>query len=386
MNHAPTSFITAAEAACSIGNTLADCENSILCGQSGLRPLSELLPVNGLESLLAGWIADRTLLLGRRYGVATNAALQVARRAVAQANWTPEELSEAWIFAATSRGNAAESFGHTGFRRPAKRFAASNTLPSEIPAAISIELGIHGPWQLLSNACAAGLDALGMAHLAVASGAAPRALVVAVELPLIPELLLTFRHSGLLARDELNDPYHPKTNGLHPAEAVAAITLEAQPSTHNPLAEVLGYWASSDAYHALSVPEDGRGIRRCLDLAMKRFPKMKLGGICPHATGTAEQGRAEQRVLGEFLQDAQETLPLALLKPFTGHSLGASGLLETAILAKFLQRHSLPPNLPSLTGNSLSTKPMPVTRDQVVLNMASGMGGHNALVALRSAG
>lgn len=113
---------------------------------------------------------------------------------------------------------------------------------------------------------------------------------------------------------------------------------------------------------------------------------MKLGGICPHATGTAEQGRAEQRVLGEFLQDAQESVPLALLKPFTGHSLGASGLLETAILAKFLQQNSFPPNLSSLTGNSLSTKPTPVTRDQVVLNMASGMGGHNALVALRSAG
>ena len=342
------------------------------------------MAVEGLESLLAGWIADRSLLLGRRYGVATNAALRIAKRAVDQAKWTPEQLSEAWIFAGTSRGNAAESFGHAAFRRPTKRFAASNTLPSEIPAAISIELGIHGPWQLLSNACAAGLDALGMAHLAVASGAAPRALVVAVELPLIPELLQTFHQSGLLACDDLNDPYHPKTNGLLPAEAVAAITLEAHASHTAPLAEVLGYWASSDAYHALSVPEDGRGIRRCLDLAMRQFPEMTLGGICPHATGTAEQGRAEQRVLGEFLNGTQSTVPLSLLKPFTGHSLGASGLLETAILAKFLQRNSFPPNLPSLTGNFLSTTPTPVTRNQVVLKMASGMGGHNALVALRS--
>lgn len=375
LNHAAlklSTSITAAEAACALGSSLGECAEALRERRCGLRPLRELLGVPGLENLLAGWIPDRSLLLGRRYGVATNAALQVARRVVAQAGWTAEELREAWIFAGTSRGNAAESFGHADFRRPVARFAASNTLPSEIPSALSIELGIHGPWQLLSNACAAGLDALGMAHLAVASGAAPRALVVAVELPLVPELLRAFQQSGLLSQNNLNAPYHPETNGLQPAEAVAALTLEAP--SRPALAALRGYWAGSDAYHALAVPADGRGLRACWEKALRDLPDLPWGGICPHATGTAEQGRAEQRVLKDFLQGARASTPLALLKPFTGHSLGASGLLEVALLTEFLRRGEFPAD-----GGVT-----PVTHEQLIFKMASGMGGHNALVALQT--
>lgn len=367
-----STHITAAEAACALGSTLAACKDAVTQRRHGLRPLRELVSVPGLEELLAGWIPDRSLLLGRRYGVATNAALHVARRAVAQAGWSAEELSDAWIFAGTSRGNAAESFGHTSFRRPVPRFSASNSLPSEIPSALSIELNIRGPWQLLSNACAAGLDALGMAHLAVVSGAAPRALVVAVELPLIPELLTSFQQSGLLSRNNLNAPYHSETNGLQPAEAVAALTLE--PPGRPAKAALLGYWASSDAYHALAVPADGRGLRAAWKQALSELPDLPWGGICPHATGTAEQGRAEQRVLQDFLTGAHAQTPLALLKPFTGHSLGASGLLEIAILSEFLQQGEFP-------GATGLTR---VARDQLIFKMASGMGGHNAIVALQA--
>jgi 3-oxoacyl-[acyl-carrier-protein] synthase II len=371
-----TSYISTAEAVCALGSTLADCADAVRRGDCGLRPLGELVSVPGLETLPSGWIQDRALLKGRRYGVATN---------VAQTNWTPDEIASAWIFAGTSRGNAMEVYGHTAWRRPVGRFAASNTLPSEIPAAISIELGIQGPWQLLSNACAAGLDALGMAHLALASGACQRALVVAVELPLVPELLRTFQQSGLLSKNRLNDPYHPATSGLLPAEAAAAVTLEAKPRVSS-LAKLCGYWASSDAYHPLAVPADGRGLRACLDQARAQFPDMSLGGICPHATGTAEQGRAEQAVLQDWLQTDFGVVPLSLLKPFTGHSLGASGLLEVALMTSFLKQGKFPPNLAGLSGAGVETTSPQIGPDQFVLKMASGMGGHNALVALQRLG
>lgn len=375
-----TSHLTAIDAACCLGNSLAECKSALRSGATGLKPLSQLQVIPGLENLLAGWIPDRALLGGRRYGVASNAALHVARNAVAQAGWDSEQCSEAWIFAGTSRGNVAEAFGHTTFRRPAPKFSASNSLPSEIPAAISIELGMFGPWQLLSNACCAGLDALGLAHMAITSGATTRALVVAVELPLVPELLRSFQATGLLARDPRNDPYHPQTNGLLPAEAAVAITLEANPGQPDgPGTEMLGYWASSDAYHPLSVPADGRGIRACLDKALTKFHPTTIGGVCPHATGTDEQGRVEQHVLSERLDSS----PRILLKPFTGHALGASGLLEIALLADFLKHGQFPQNLPHLTGANLPTSVTSINDQQILLKMASGMGGHNAVVALR---
>lgn len=378
---APT-YLTAAEATCALGADLAACAEALRAGRGGLRPLGELLSVPGLETLPCGWIQDRALLRGRRYGVATNAALAVARRVLAQTDWTAEERAQAWIFAGTSRGNAAEIYGHTQWRRPSARFAASNTLASEIPAALSIELGIHGPWQLLSNACAAGLAALSLAHHALATGQAQRALVVAVELPLVPELLRTFAQSGLLSKNHVNDPYHPQTSGLLPAEAVAAVTLETQPRLPA-LAAISGAWTSSDAYHHLAVPADGHGLRACLDQFRAQFPNLEIGGLIPHATGTAEQGRAEQRLLQTWLGSAYGHVPISLLKPFTGHSLGASGLLEVALLSAFLKTGHFPPNLPGLTGAGLAPPAAPLRPTQCVLKMASGMGGHNTLVALQ---
>ena len=76
--------------------------------------------------------------------------------------------------------------------------------------------------------------------------------------------------------------------------------------------------------------------------------------------------------------------PITLLKPFTGHSLGASGLLEIALLAAFLEGNQFPPNLAGLTGANLSTASTSIAPGELILKMASGMGGHNALVALRS--
>ena len=79
-------------------------------------------------------------------------------------------------------------------------------------------------------------------------------------------------------------------------------------------------------------------------------------------------------MLQDFLIGSQEQTPLALLKPFTGHSLGASGLLEIAILSEFLQQGEFP-------GATAIDR---VARDQLIFKMASGMGGHNAIVALQA--
>jgi len=74
---------------------------------------------------------------------------------------------------------------------------------------------------------------------------------------------------------------------------------------------------------------------------------------------------------------------LHLLKPFTGHTIGASGLLESVILASFLKRGKLPPNLAGRT-----TPPGFQLPEQVleasgpIYKLSHGMGGHNALLVL----
>lgn len=305
------------------------------------------------------------------------AALHVAREAVAAANWSSDDLRGAAVVLGTSRGNAAGWLGPWPERRPFKLMAASNTIHSEPAAAITIELGIQGPYQVLASGCSAGLDAIGIAALLVQSGVVPRALAVAVDLPLVPCLLDSYASSGLLSKATACDPYHPSSQGFIPAEGAAAMTLEAYKPGHPTL---LGYSANSDASDPLGMPKDGGMSVELMKQAIARHGLPTA--VCPHATGTAVHATAEPAALERAF--CENPLPsLHLLKPFTGHTIGASGLIETAILTAFLNQGHLPPNPAGLTAPGAFRLPDRVLdASGLIFKLSHSMGGHNALLVL----
>ena len=379
-------FITAVDTVCGLGLKVEECLLALHERRGGLLPLSG----TGLEefsALSAGLISSREPVRGRRYGAASNAAVTVAREAVRRAGWKAEMIRESWLFAASSRGNAGEMLGGNAWRRPLRKFSASNTMHSEIAAAVSIELGIRGPWQMCSNGCSSGLDALGMAWMAVGSGLAPRAVVVAVDLPLVPQLLRDFRDTGLLSSNGVNDPFALEgsavTTGFLPGEAAVAVVIEREGRAAK-LCRMEHYSANSDAYDALMIPEDGGGISDCVRAAIQWGDVSNVIALCPHATGTVNHARVEPSALLRALDGRR--VPLLPLKPYTGHALGASGLLDVALLAACMQEGRLPSVLPGLTspacGLPLNESPLAVKSGDRVIKLASGMGGHNAAVSL----
>jgi 3-oxoacyl-[acyl-carrier-protein] synthase II len=316
-------------------------------------------------------------------------AVHVAKRAVESAGWSAEALEEAWIFAASSRGNAGELLGANAWRRPMRRLRASNSIHSEIAAAVSIELGVRGPWQLLSNGCSSGLDALGLAAMAVGSGQAPRALVLASELPLVPELLRDFADAGLLATDGLNDPFSSATTGFLPGEAGVALTLEQTPKSEPAhwFCSVEGYAANSDAYDSLATPEDGCALARLLRSVCGATGLQVPARICTHTTGTRVHAVSELNGIRGVFPEGDVVPALLPLKPLTGHTLGASGLLDVALLAGALREGQVPGCARHLTapdGLMLASEAWKPSVGERILKIASGMGGHNAAVLLKS--
>jgi len=384
----PPVHITGLAAASALGDTPAAHLSAMNAGHSALRPLAlfpdPALATGPFRNLPAGWITDRkTWFRGRRYGAASNAAVHAARLAIADAGWTPAETATAWIFGGSSRANVGELLGAWPERRPIPKFRASNSMHSEVAAAVSIELGIRGPWQMLANGCSASLDALGLAWMALRSGTTRRALVVGVELPLCPALLQGFADTGLLSQPPyLNAPFHPQTTGFFPGEAVTALTLEAGPDLTGP--EIIWYGANSDAYDSIALPPDGNALTQLLTQAQKAVSDPVVA-ICPHANGTPSNRLAESAAL--LAAFPSSPLSVHQFKPFTGHSLGASGAFETTLLAAAMRQGHLPPNLP----NSLPPAPLlqapshptPIHPGSIVLKIAIGMGGHNAVLALR---
>jgi len=304
------------------------------------------------------------------------AALHVAGEAIADAGWTADDLRDAALVVGTSRGNAAGWLGPWPGRRPFKLMAASNTIHSEPASAISIEFQITGPNHVLASGCSAGLDAIGIAMMMVRCGVAPRALAVAVDLPLVPLLLDNYAASGILSDHLSADPYRPGTSGFIPAEGAAAMAIDTVSGEHPRLVH---YGCNSDACDPVGIPKDGG---RTPDLFQSLVdPGCRPIAVCPHATGTAVQAAADPAALARAFPESKPSLHL--MKPFLGHTIGASGMLESVVLASFLGMGCLPPNLPGLhppAGFELPAHPLAATGP--VAKLSHGMGGHNALLVL----
>jgi 3-oxoacyl-[acyl-carrier-protein] synthase II len=143
---------------------------------------------------------------------------------------------------------------------------------------------------------------------------------------------------------------------------------------------LLGYLANSDACDPLGMPKDGGRSIQLIREAIARHGHPSA--LCPHATGTAVHAISEPAALKAGFSETPYP-SLHLLKPFTGHTIGASGLVEAAILASFLSRGKLPPNLPdrsSIPGFHLPDSALDASGP--LFKLSHSMGGHNALLVL----
>jgi 3-oxoacyl-[acyl-carrier-protein] synthase II len=374
--------ITGISSVSGLGNSLAAHQAMLDGGHSALRPLREFPSLKMDTGEIKGaWIEPRELTLSRKWAPASCLSVLVAKVAVEDAKLTKTEVRNAAVIAGSSRGNAW--LNDWPNRRPFKLMAASNSMHGEIASAVTIELGITGPWQVVSSGCSASLDAIGLAFMMLRCGIVKHAIVIGVELPIVPAVIQSYLDTGVLSHSAINDPYSPDTSGFHPGESASALILESCVEKIGP--EVLGYWCNSDAVSPIGMPEDGNGLRQCLMKAKEALKsEAPISAICPHASGTWLHAKAEQQALLDVF-GSKNPISLHVLKPFTGHTVGASGLLDTAILAHYLREKNLPPNLPNLTSPPppFTLPSTPTACSGNLVKIAVGMGGHNSVIALK---
>lgn len=359
-----------------MGETVEEHRRAIDEGKCAFQPIGELMEFSRSD-LPAAWIADRGLLRHRKWSPTTMAALHVARQAVAKAGWGAAECEDAVLLFGTSRGGAAGWLEPWPERRGFPLMAASNAMHGEGAAAVSIELGIKGAYQVISTGCSAGTDALGMAMLHLQAGLAKRALVVAADLPLVGALLRSYEATGILSKNGTNDPYGAGTTGIFPAEAAAAMAIECGDCGD---VKICGYLANSDAADPLGLSFASGQLVALMQKARQMYGEPVA--ICPHATGTFSHAVAESSCLKSVFPEG--TPSLHLLKPYLGHGIGAGSLLETVILAEYLKNKQLPPNRSNIS--QIAGFPMPVERIEChgsIWKIAASLGGHNSLVVLK---
>jgi beta-ketoacyl-acyl-carrier-protein synthase II len=271
----------------------------------------------------------------------------------------------------------------------------------DVPAVqTALRTGARGPSMGVSSACATSADAIGQAYETIRRGHAQAVFTGGFEAVVTPIALATFdRMRALSRRNEdpaaASRPFDADRDGFVMAEGGALLVLEelefALARGAEPLAEVAGYAATSDAIHVTAPDPDGVGVARCMTWAMERagVTPADVSYINTHGTSTELGDPAETQALKRALGDHAYRVPASATKSMTGHLVGGAGALETVISIQALRTGMIPPTINLDTPDpacDLDYVPRQARAAElnVALTNSIGFGGHNATLVLKA--
>ena len=220
-------------------------------------------------------------------------------------------------------------------------------------AHISMRYRIQGPSLTFSIACASSAIAIGEAFRAVRDGYLERALAGGTEAMLNDGSVVAWESLGVLAKEHADGaaassrPFAADRTGFVLGEGAAVLVLESEEAMQargaQPLAEIVGFGAASDA-HNLTQPAVGGQVRAMrAALADAALEPAAIGYINAHATATLVGDKVEIDAVKEVFGEHARRLAISSTKSMHGHLVGAAGALELAITLISLQQRRLPP-------------------------------------------
>ncbi|MER9972212.1 beta-ketoacyl-ACP synthase, partial [Mesorhizobium sp. M0060] len=307
----------------------------LLAGRSGLRKLPDdmvgELPakIGGVvpsmeEDPEAGFDPD-TILAPKEQRRADRFilfALAAAEEALSQAGWKPvsddDRARTATIIASGVGGfpaitEAVRTVDQRGVRRLSP-FTVPSFLVNMAAGQISIRYGFKGPLGAPVTACAAGIQAIGDAARLIRANEADIAVCGGTEACMNAVSLGGFAAARSLSTsfnhrpDQASRPFDMLRDGFIVGEGAGILVVEALSHAlargAKPLAELVGYGTTADAYHITSGPEDGDGARRAMEIAITQagISAREIRHLNAHATSTpvgdAGEIEAIKRVFG----------------------------------------------------------------------------------------
>lgn len=278
-------------------------------------------------------------------------------------------------------------------------FAVTKIMPNSAAAHIGIQLGVQGPSAAGALACTCGTDMIGLGYDLIRRGDADIVICGASEATITPVIVAGFIAMKAMSRnnehpEEACRPYDANHAGFLIGEGSAVVILESEESAARreaePYAKVTGVGRSTDAHNITDPDPEGRGVRRAMRLAVENagLEGDRIGYINPHGTGTAAGDGPESHAMASI----NPNVKVSATKSTLGHSLGASGAIETAICALAIKEKTIPPmrNLDTVAEDCANLdyvvdKPREVPDLEAALCSNLGVGGHNAAVVLERA-
>ena len=241
-------------------------------------------------------------------------------------------------------------------------------------------LQLSGPVMAISTACSSSAKVFAAAYRSIQMGHCDAAIVGGVD-SLCLTTLYGFNSLQLVSNDVCR-PADINRKGISIGEAAGFAIVEKSDAAHPdalPFA-LLGYGESGDAHHMSSPHPQGRGAAAAMQLALQRaqVEATQVDYINLHGTGTPTNDAAEDQGVYSLFG---ATTPCSSTKGFTGHTLGAAGIMEAGIAMLCIEHGFMPQSLntqvkdPALQTNILlQSRTASIQR---VLSNSFGFGGSN---------
>lgn len=266
-------------------------------------------------------------------------------------------------------------------------------------AQVSITLGVRGANFCSTSACASGSDAIGTAYEIIKRGDAVAMVAGGSEAVITPIGIAGFNAARAISTrnddpQKASRPFDAQRDGFVLAEGACLLVIEsleyAKQRGAKILGEIIGYGASSDAYHITAPAEDGNGAIRAMQMALKkaRLTPTDIDYINAHGTSTELNDKIETKAIKTVFGEQAYKIPVSSTKSMTGHMVGAAGAIEAAISMLAINNDIIPPTInyenpdPECDLDIVPNVPRKAEIKTAMSN-AFGFGGHNSVLIVR---
>ena len=280
-------------------------------------------------------------------------------------------------------------------------FYMSKILPNIAAAQVAMQFGLRGYNNTVTTACAASTQAMGDALDIIRLGRADVMVAGGGEAGICELGLAAFHIMRALSTREdepmkASRPFDANRDGFVCAEGAALFVFEtlehAERRGARILAEMAGYGACSDAYHVVAPCVDGEGAQRAIRLAVEDagLTLDDIDYINAHGTSTPANDASETMAIKAVFGERAYGIPVSSTKSMIGHTLGASGAIESVACLKAIETGIVPPTINYETPDEtcdldyVPNEARKVGKVRAVLKNSFGFGGQNACLVFKA--
>ena len=263
---------------------------------------------------------------------------------------------------------------------------------------VAIDIGAKGESMAMVTACASGTHCIGESFRMIKHGYQDVVIAGGTEAGITPLSIAGFTNIKALTKAEdktrASIPFDKERSGFVMGEGAGVVILEeyehAKQRGAKIYAEIVGYGATSDAYHITSPAPGGEGGARAMKIAMQEagVKPEEITYINAHGTSTHLNDSCETMAIKTALGEASKQVMVSSTKSNTAHLLGAAGGVETVVCAKAIEEAYVPATINYKVPDEecdLDIVPNEGRNVEIKYAMSNslGFGGHNASILLK---